>query len=54
VDCVEAGIPLLIENLDEDLDPILYPLIAKSTFKRGQSIYMKLGDVEVAYNPKFR
>lgn len=34
--CVTFGNPLLLENVDEDLDPSLEPLLLKQTFKSSQ------------------
>ena len=31
--CVTFGNPLLLENVDEELDPSLEPLLLKQTFK---------------------
>lgn len=31
--CVRYGIPVLLENVGEDIDPVLDPLLTKSIFK---------------------
>ena len=51
---IEAGSSVLIENMGESIDAVLNPIITRSTFKKGRSLYVKLGDKEVEYNPKFR
>jgi dynein heavy chain, axonemal len=51
---IEAGASVLIENMAESIDAVLNPVITRSTFKKGRSLYVKLGDKEVEYNPKFR
>ena len=33
--CVQFGTPVLLENVGEELDPILEPLLLKQTFKQG-------------------
>lgn len=33
--CVTFGNPLLLENVGEELDPSLEPLLLKQTFKQG-------------------
>lgn len=52
--CIENGIPLLIENLQEDIDAVLDPVVARQTIKRGRNLLMRLGDKEVTYDPNFR
>lgn len=35
--CIQFGNPLLLENVGEELDPSLEPLLLKQTFKQGNS-----------------
>lgn len=35
--CIQFGTPLLLENVGEELDPSLEPLLLKQTFKQGTS-----------------
>ena len=44
----------LIQDVLEEIDPTLEPVLAKSFIKRGNAILNKLGDKEVDYNPDFR
>ncbi|KAM9837728.1 LOW QUALITY PROTEIN: dynein axonemal heavy chain 9 [Aulostomus maculatus] len=46
------GNVVLIENLEETLDPVLGPLLGRETIKKGR--YIKMGDKECEYNPSFR
>nr|XP_061808009.1 dynein axonemal heavy chain 9-like isoform X2 [Nerophis lumbriciformis] len=46
------GDVVLIENLEENLDPVLGPLLGRETIKKGR--YIKIGDKECEYNPGFR
>ncbi|KFM23536.1 Dynein beta chain, flagellar outer arm [Auxenochlorella protothecoides] len=52
--CIQEGIPLVIENLPEKLDPALDPVLQKTIVKKGGSHVWVLGDIEVDYNPAFR
>ncbi|XP_075889814.1 dynein axonemal heavy chain 9 isoform X2 [Nelusetta ayraudi] len=47
-----AGDVVLIENIEETLDPVLGPLLGRETIKKGR--YIKIGDKECEYNPSFR
>ncbi|KAG7257018.1 hypothetical protein CRUP_010509, partial [Coryphaenoides rupestris] len=44
----------LLENVGEELDPILEPLLLKQTFKQGGAVYIRLGDSTIEYAPNFR
>lgn len=35
--CIQFGTPLLLENVGEDLDPSLEPLLLRQTFKQGRT-----------------
>ncbi|XP_056144845.1 dynein axonemal heavy chain 7 [Lampris incognitus] len=52
--CIQFGTPVLLENIGEELDPILEPLLLKQTFKQGGAICIRLGDSTVDYAPDFR
>ena len=54
IECVEGGIPLLVEALPEDVSPALEPLLARVTHTRSGVPYVRLGDVDVAWHPSFR
>ncbi|KAF4019994.1 hypothetical protein G4228_011768 [Cervus hanglu yarkandensis] len=46
------GDVLLIENLEETIDPVLDPLLGRNTIKKGK--YIKIGDQECEFNCNFR
>uniref|UniRef100_A0A8C2Y948 Dynein axonemal heavy chain 7 n=1 Tax=Coturnix japonica TaxID=93934 RepID=A0A8C2Y948_COTJA len=52
--CIQFGSPVLLENIGEELDPILEPLLLKQTFKQSGSICICLGDSTIEYSPEFR
>lgn len=45
---------VLLENVGEELDPILEPILLKQTFKQGGSICIRLGDSTIEYSKDFR
>nr|XP_040043942.1 dynein heavy chain 2, axonemal isoform X1 [Gasterosteus aculeatus aculeatus] len=51
---IQFGTPVLLQNILEDLDPSLDPILNKSITRIGGRLLMKLGDKEVEYNPEFR
>ena len=51
---IQFGAPVLLENVKEELDPTLEPLLQKQTFKSGGSICIRLGDNTIEYSPSFR
>lgn len=46
--------PVLLENVGEELDPILEPLLLKQTFKQSGTTCIRLGDAVIEYAPDFR
>ncbi|XP_030637646.1 dynein heavy chain 11, axonemal [Chanos chanos] len=49
---VVTGEPVLIENLEETIDPVIDPLLGRHTIKKGRCI--KVGDKECFFHPDFR
>ncbi|KAL3685151.1 hypothetical protein R1sor_003173 [Riccia sorocarpa] len=52
--CITFGYPLLLENVLEELDPTLEPVLARAVFKSAGSLQIRLGDSVIEYNDKFR
>ena len=48
------GKPALLENVGEELDPMLEPVLLKQVFKSGGVMSIKLGDSTVEYNKDFK
>lgn len=36
--CIQFGTPVLLENVGEELDPSMEPLLLKQTFKQGEDL----------------
>ncbi|XP_039545600.1 dynein heavy chain 11, axonemal [Pimephales promelas] len=49
---VVSGQPVLIENLEETIEPVIDPLLGRHTIKKGRCI--KVGDKECYFHPDFR
>uniref|UniRef100_A0A6I8PET2 Dynein axonemal heavy chain 11 n=2 Tax=Ornithorhynchus anatinus TaxID=9258 RepID=A0A6I8PET2_ORNAN len=47
-----SGEIVLIENLDETIDPVLDPLLGRNTIRRGK--FIKIGDRECKFHKNFR
>jgi ABC-type dipeptide/oligopeptide/nickel transport system ATPase component len=54
VQAVQNGQTVVIENVGENIDATLDPILSRSVIKRGRSYFIKVGSEEVAYDPKFR
>ena len=46
-DCLSNGKPLLLENIEEELDPMLDPVLEKRYIKQKRGVVLLLGDKEV-------
>uniref|UniRef100_A0A7S0PNJ6 Dynein heavy chain n=1 Tax=Micromonas pusilla TaxID=38833 RepID=A0A7S0PNJ6_MICPS len=51
---IRFGRAVLLENIGEQLDAALEPLLQKQTFKQGGSEVIKMGDDIIPYHPDFR
>jgi len=51
---IQFGTPVLLENVGEELDPSLEPLLQKQLFKQGGVNCIRLGDSTVEYSEHFR
>ncbi|NWJ00116.1 DYH3 protein, partial [Crypturellus undulatus] len=51
---IQLGTPVLLENIGEELDAFLEPILLKLTFKQQGVEYMKLGENTIEYSRDFR
>jgi dynein heavy chain len=51
---IQFGFPVLLENIGEQLDPSLEPLLQKQLFKQGGIHCIRLGDATIEYSESFR
>ncbi|CAG9464381.1 unnamed protein product [Pedinophyceae sp. YPF-701] len=52
--CIQFGAPALIQDVLEEVDPTLEPVLSKAFIRRGNNVLIKLGDKEIDYNPEFK
>nr|XP_014432906.1 dynein heavy chain 12, axonemal isoform X1 [Pelodiscus sinensis] len=52
--CIQFGTPLLLENVGEELDPSLEPLLLRQTFKQGGMDCIRLGETIIEYSNDFK
>jgi dynein heavy chain len=53
-DALTFGKPLLIENIEEDVDPLMDPILEKVIVKQGKSWKIALADKELDYTETFK
>ncbi|XP_054635035.1 dynein axonemal heavy chain 6 isoform X2 [Dunckerocampus dactyliophorus] len=51
---IRMGMPVLLEELKETLDPALEPVLLKQTFIAGGRTLIRLGDSDIDYDKNFR
>ena len=51
---IQFGTPVLLENIGEELDSVLEPLLMKQIFKQGGVNCIRLGESVIEYSPEFR
>jgi len=51
---IQFGTPFLFENVDEELDPMLDPILEKNTFVESGQKLIQLGDKKVQWDEGFR
>eukprot|EP00071_Canis_lupus_P026518 XP_022260075.1 dynein heavy chain 6, axonemal [Canis lupus familiaris] len=51
---IRLGLPVLLEELKETLDPALEPILLKQTFMSGGRLLIHLGDSDIDYDKNFR
>ena len=51
---IRLGASCLLENVQEDLDPLLEPVLLKQTYLAGSSLMIKLGENAIPYDDRFK
>jgi dynein heavy chain len=47
------GLCLLIENIENEVDPMMDPLMERQIIKKGKNMYINISDQNMDYSPKF-
>ena len=51
---IRMGSPVMLEDVTEELDPSLEPVLQKQIYKQGGRSLIRIGDSDVDYNPDFK
>jgi len=51
---IRLGNPLMIENVGEEMDPAIEPLLQKQIVTKGSNMTLKLGDSIIEYSKDFK
>lgn len=52
--CIQFGNPMLIENVQEETDPAVEPVLLRQTFKKGSAIMIRLGESTIEWAKSFK
>ncbi|EPY25664.1 dynein heavy chain, axonemal [Strigomonas culicis] len=52
--CIRAGRSVLLENVSEDIDASLNPLLGRQTFFQGGTEMIRISDTAIPWNDKFK
>jgi dynein heavy chain len=51
---ISNGTTIIIENLGEEVDATLDPVLSRAVYKKGRSLFLKVGGEEVEYDQRFK
>ena len=51
---IQMGECVIIENVPQELDPTLDPILGRQIYRKGRNMYIKFGGEEIEYDPKFQ
>lgn len=51
---LQLGTPVLLENILEEIDAVLEPVLLKNVYKQRGILYIKFAETVLEYNPNFR
>lgn len=51
---LQEGFPCLIESIENEVDPMLDPILEKQIIIKGRAKLIKISDTDIDYDDKFR
>jgi dynein heavy chain, axonemal len=51
---IQSGQSIIIENLTEDIDATMDPVLSRAVYKKGRNLYLRFGGEEIEYDPGFK
>ena len=54
INAIQDGDSVILENVSQDLDASLDPILSKSVYRKGRGLFIKIGDDDVEYDDNFR
>ena len=54
INAISTGDVVILENVSENLDASMDPILSKSVYRKGRGLFIKIGDDEVEYDENFR
>ena len=54
INAIQAGDTVILENIGESLDASLDSVLGKAVFRKGKTLFLKVGDDEVEYDENFK
>jgi len=51
--CMSEGKAMIIVGIEEDIDPLLNPVMEKQIIRKGRSMYITVADQQMDFDPKF-
>ena len=54
VNAIQQGTVVIVENVGEDIDPTLDPVLARAVYRKGKTKFLRIGEDEVEYDSRFR
>ena len=54
INAIQSGDTVILENIGEALDASLDPVLSKAVYRKGKTLFLKVGDEEVEYDDHFR